>query len=272
MKKPTVIDLFCGAGGLSEGFRMSGYHTLLGLDSVGIFVESFKHNHRHAAAICDDIRQVSVDDIRAVTGNTTVDVVSGGPPCQGFSMAGRRDTKDPRNSLFMEFVRIVDGLKPKYIIMENVRGILSMKNAGGEPVIDIILKEFERIGYRVVPRTVLAADYGVPQKRKRVIFIGTNTGDPIEFPRQTHINPRLKKNDMLFDDGLEPWVPVKKVLLDKDNVEKNYFHSPRMIEGFLKRKEKHTSKGNGFGWQILHPTNHHIPYRQDTGRTVPMPS
>lgn len=249
-KKPRVLDLFCGAGGLSEGFKQAGYQIILGIDNIETFVKTFKKNHRRAVAICEDIRKISVDEIKENIKNESVDVVAGGPPCQGFSMAGRRDPKDPRNSLFAEFVRIVDGISPKFFVMENVKGILSMTTTRGEPVIDIIKKEFKRIGYEVDCRILLAADYGVPQKRHRVFFIGTNTSRNITFPAATH----SKDSQLLmFEEKIKKWVPVKKVLLSKNEVDKIFFHSQRMIDGFKKREEKNKALGNGFGWQILNP-------------------
>jgi len=233
--KPTVIDLFCGAGGLSTGFRMAGFDVLLGIDNIPVFCETFEKNDKKS--ICRDIREISIDEIKAAIGNKKVDVVAGGPPCQGFSMAGLRDPKDPRNSLFMEFVRIVDGLKPKFFVVENVPGILTMKTAKGEKVADIIVKEFKKIGYTVhPPKKLFAADYGVPQKRKRVFFIGTNTDKTINFPEPTH-------------RGM--WVPVSTILLPKEKVDESFFHSEKMINGFSERKKRNKAKGHGFGAQFL---------------------
>jgi len=249
-KKPTVIDLFCGAGGFSEGFKKAGYQILLGIDNIETFIETFKKNHKNTIAICGDIKKITVENIKRKIANKSIDIIIGGPPCQGFSAAGRRDKNDPRNSLFIEFIRFVDGLRPKYFVMENVRGLLSMSTANGEPVIEIIRKEFKKIGYEVECRVLLAADYGVPQKRYRVIFIGTNTNRPITFPNPTHSN---KPQNELFKKILKEWVPVKNVLLKENEVNKIFFHSKKMIVGFKKRKEKNKNLGNGFGWQILDP-------------------
>lgn len=247
-KKPTVIDLFCGAGGFSEGFKQAGYQVLLGIDNIEIFIETFKANHENTIAICEDIRKITVKDVKKKITNKNIDIIIGGPPCQGFSAAGRRDKNDPRNSLFVEFIRFVDGLKPKYFVMENVRGLLSMSTANGEPVIEIIRTEFEKIGYKFEYRVLLATNYGVPQKRYRVIFIGTNTNRSITFPNPTHNN---KSQSELFGKIFKEWVPVKNVLLKETEVDKSFFHSEKMIAGFRRRKEKNKSIGNGFGWQIL---------------------
>ncbi|HVY01175.1 MAG TPA: DNA cytosine methyltransferase [Candidatus Nanoarchaeia archaeon] len=233
-RKPTVVDLFCGAGGLSTGFKMAGFDVLLGVDHIPVFCQTFEKNDHKS--ICKDITKVSVDEIKEAIGNKEVDIVAGGPPCQGFSMAGRRDTKDPRNSLFMEFVRIVNGLKPKFFVMENVPGILTMKTANGELVHKIILAEFKKIGYEVEYRKLHAAEYGVPQKRKRVVFIGTKTNKQIKFPEPTHTNS---------------YVPVSSVLIPKDKVDKKFFHTPKMIDGFNRRKKINAENGKGFGAQYL---------------------
>lgn len=243
-----VVDLFCGAGGLSKGFEMAGFEVILGIDHFEPAIDTFRKNHPKAVSLKEDIRTVDSEKIKSLIGNQRVDVIVGGPPCQGFSMAGERDPHDPRNALFKEFVRIVDQLKPNWFVMENVTGILVSKTANGERVSDIIKSEFSSIGYRVEFKTLLSADYGVPQKRKRVIFIGTRTGHKIEFPMPTHSEIPYISID---ERKIKRWVPVSSVLLSHDEVEEVYFHSQKMIDGFLKRKANNTKNGKGFGWQIL---------------------
>jgi DNA (cytosine-5)-methyltransferase 1 len=199
-------------------------------------------------AICGDIREISVGQIKEAISNQVVDIVVGGPPCQGFSMAGRRDAKDPRNSLFMEFVRVVNGLKPKFFVMENVPGILTAKTEKGKLVKEIILEEFKKIGYRVEVRKLHAADYGVPQKRKRVLFTGTNTNKPIRFPEPTHFSKSYRKLDGTMT---KKWVSVSEVLLPKEKVDKSFFHTQKMIDGFKRRKIANEKRGKGFGAQYL---------------------
>jgi DNA (cytosine-5)-methyltransferase 1 len=250
MKKPVIVDLFAGAGGLSEGFREAGFDVVWANDHIPVFCETYRRNHPKTLVFCGDIREINADKIKNDISGRNVDVVIGGPPCQGFSIAGRRDINDPRNSLFMEFVRMVDGLKPKYFVMENVPGILTMATAKNENVVEIIEKEFEKIGYKMKYKKLRAADYGVPQKRQRVIFIGTNTGKPISHPIPTHSEkPFVTVNG----NKIEKWVPVKSMLLPKNKVEKKFFHTQKMIEGFVKRKARNSKNGHGFGWQILDP-------------------
>lgn len=260
-RKPLIVDLFSGAGGMSTGFEMAGFKVALGVELIPKFSETFAANHKSAVAICGDITKVSNDEISKKLKNKKIDVVVGGPPCQGFSRAGRRDQKDPRNSLFMEFIRVVDLLKPSYFVMENVPGILTMKNAKGEQVIEIIKNEFTKIGYYVEWKKLLASDYGVPQNRRRVIFLGTpfdenkNPMLPINYPKITHTKPE-KLKFVTLDVGLpklQPHVGVGEILEGEDTVDSSYFHTEAMVEGFKRRKAANMAAGKGFGWQILDP-------------------
>lgn len=248
--KPTVLDLFCGAGGLSKGFEMAGFEVVLGIEKDPVFMSTFKRNHPSATLNGDhiDIRELTAKTILEKVGNRKIDLMIGGPPCQGFSMAGRRDPKDPRNSLFKHYARLVRALKPKWFVMENVPGLLKAKTAKGESVDAIIRAEFEKSGYQVKPFILLAANYGVPQKRKRLFYIGTNTGLPITAPEPTHAeNPA----NTLLGSKLEKWVGVGKVIIPEQEVDPKFFHSQKMIDGFIKRKARNEAKGKGFGWQIL---------------------
>ena len=256
--KPLVIDLFCGAGGMSTGFEMAGFEVILGVEHIDTYAETFANNHKTAETICGDIRKVSVDQVKDIIGDRKVSVICGGPPCQGFSGAGRRDSKDPRNSLFMDFIRMVDGVKPDYFVMENVPGILTMKNEKGLAVIEIIKEEFKKIGYNVRWEKLIAADYGVPQKRRRVIFIGSKDDKnfPIVYPKKTHGENVNSKGQSKLDVGIEPvkeWLGAGTVLIPKEEVPANYFHTQKMIDGFRRRKERNKKNGKGFGWQLIKP-------------------
>ena len=249
-KKLNMIDLFCGAGGLSEGFMQAGFNVLLGIDSDYKFIETFKKNHPDSIALCKDVRKISAKKIKQIIGKRKIHVVAGGPPCQSFSIAGRREPNDPRDSLFMEFVRIVNEIQPNYFVMENVNGIKSKKLKNGKRAMSVILEEFKQIGYKVKYKTLNSADYGVPQKRRRVILIGSRKDSDMPFPPKTHSQkPYMKIEGMMVNK----WVPVKDVLLGKDEAPKNYFHTQRMIDGFINRRKKNIERGYGFGWQILDP-------------------
>jgi len=201
----TVIDLFCGAGGFSEGFRVAGFEILLGVDNDLDCIRSFVASFPHAKFICKDIRHVNLRQILAEIGNVGVKVILGGPPCQGFSLANKqRFVDDPRNVLYREFVRLVHEVQPVWFVMENVTGLLSMGNIAGQ-----IIGDFEEIGYRVKAKVLCAADYGVPQVRHRCFFLGNNAGLPIVFPEPTHAE---KPQSTLLGQELKPWVTVAEAL------------------------------------------------------------
>lgn len=243
----NVIDLFCGAGGLSTGFSRAGFNVVVGVDSNERAIETFLANHSESQAILGDVTKLSSRDILEKTGLEKIDVIIGGPPCQGFSMAGKRRPNDPRNSLFREYLRIVRELKPDCFVMENVRGILSMKNESGKSVIDIILEEFRRLNYYDVElHSVNTANYGVPQRRQRIFIIGVKRGYSFTFPYRTHSNKTS-------DNHLRPWKGIRDIILDRKKVPSKYFYSGKLINGFLRREKKNKKRGMGFGWQFNKP-------------------
>lgn len=167
-----VIDLFAGCGGLSLGFEMAGYDIPLAIEKDEWASETYQKNHPRTKVITGDITQIIDLKNLIEKKDLPIDGIIGGPPCQGFSLSGNRDKNDPRNSLFMEFVRFVKFFKPKFFVMENVTGILSMKTKDNQNVKDLILEEYNKAGYNVKICKLNAAEYGVPQSRIRVIFIG----------------------------------------------------------------------------------------------------
>ncbi len=182
----TAVDLFCGAGGLSEGFRQAGFHVLAGQDFDEAAGATFASTHPEAKFIGGPIQDVTVPALLKATGlrRGDVDVLVGGPPCQGYSVYNhQRGESDPRAGLFREYLRIVKGLQPKWLVMENVTGITSIADGG-------IVREIEEgmgaLGYRVRMKILRAEDFGVPQERRRVFFIATRTDLPISFPTPTH--------------------------------------------------------------------------------------
>lgn len=175
-----IIDLFCGIGGFSYGFEMTKkFETILGVDFWDIALNTFKLNHPSTKVCQGDIRELKEDFWKSYCRNA--DVIIAGPPCQGFSMAGRRDVLDERNNLFKEVLRIVRVVKPKVVVIENVVGLLSMTTADGDEVKEVITSELEIMGYYVDYKVLTASDYGVPQNRKRVIFIASLKED-VKFP------------------------------------------------------------------------------------------
>ncbi len=185
-QKTTVIDLFSGCWGLSYGFEMSDYEILLGIDSRNDCLDTFRHNHKKSKTLCADISKIDKKDITDIIGDKKVDVVVGGPPCQGFSLAWKRDVSDKRNRLVLDYVKIIKDIQPKFFVLENVLGLLSMKDDEGNLVIENLKEEFKKIGYNVSYKALFAHHYGVPQKRQRVFIVGNNLGIDFEFPKQTH--------------------------------------------------------------------------------------
>lgn len=170
-KSLNVIDLFAGCGGLSLGFEMAGFNIPLAVERDEWAAETYKTNHPNTKVLTEDITQI-YDFESLLPCSVAIDGIIGGPPCQGFSLSGNRDKNDPRNSLFMDFVRFVNHYRPKFFVMENVTGILSMVTKTGESVKEVILREYKNIGYNVEIFQLNAAEFGVPQSRARVFFIG----------------------------------------------------------------------------------------------------
>lgn len=253
-----VLDLFAGCGGFSSGMEMAGFKVIAANDIWEPAQLTHEHNHKDSKFFLGDITEESVrSNIIDYSKKQGCDVIIGGPPCQAYSMAGARQVDDTRGHLFKEYVKIVESLKPKIFIMENVKGILTMahdrsdldakdqeklqvvkdlevekadlmllrkqsKNTDKfsftesdakrledvkadlsiakkktlhlrEKVTDLIIDSFKEIGYKVEFRTLNAADYGVAQKRERVIFVGTRLDIPITFPEPTHLSRKNGK-------------------------------------------------------------------------------
>ena len=179
MKNYNAIDLFSGAGGLSYGFECAGFNILLGIDNDEKALETFEKNHKNAKSICGDITCITYkNDIKPLIGNQKIDVIIGGPPCQGMSLSGPRKFDDPRNKLYLSYIRLVDEIRPEVFVIENVPGLVGL--FGGQ-IKDSIIEKFTDLGYSIQYKILCAADYGVPQNRKRVIFVGTKNGK-FEYP------------------------------------------------------------------------------------------
>lgn len=173
-QKYNVLDLFCGCGGLSLGFEEAGYNVLLGIDIWEDALKTYAYNHKHSKTLCADMSTLSGEDVKDIIGDNSVDVIIGGPPCQGFSIAGKRIVNDDRNKLYKGFVRMVEYFKPKAFVMENVPNILSI---GDGAVRETIINDFKSLGYTVETKVLTASDYGVPQNRRRAVFVGLTKGN-----------------------------------------------------------------------------------------------
>lgn len=232
VKPWTIFDLFCGTGGFSYGMERSGlgFSTRFGIDVLPVASETFKKNHRSAVGLARDIRKVRRNEVQDLTklGRGEVDVIVGGPPCQGFSsIRPFRSTNDddPRNTLFEEYASFVNYFQPRVFVLENVVGLATHKDGA---TIDVMEDCFRALGYDIEWRILNAAHYGVPQKRERLVMIGAQKGIRIKFPEPTHsfkgstIGYRDKRRvvtamvDDLFTTtaGLEPAVTVMDAISD----------------------------------------------------------
>ena len=179
-QKKKIIDLFCGCGGLSYGFEMAGFEVILGIDNWADALKTFSATHKNAVAHLADLYTLNPSEILEKYNIKKPDIIVGGPPCQGFSIAGKRMIDDERNKLYKGFVNFVDFFKPSAFVMENVPNIVSM---GKGALKQQIIEDFEQIGYKVSSKILMASDYGVPQNRKRAIFVGLLNGKEFEFPK-----------------------------------------------------------------------------------------
>ena len=280
MQKPKVVDLFSGCGGLNEGFKRAGFKTVVSNDVWHPAKETFEKNNGSTDFILGDITQKKIRD-KIISIGKNADVIIGGPPCQAYSMAGGRNVDDPRGRLFEDYVRIVKDIRPRYFVMENVMGLLSMehdrvnlkpfeyrklaeikklerekaslllkrkqsKNTKAvkflksdekelEEIKDLlkekkkttsslrvkvtetIKKKFSRLGYEVQIQVLNAADFGVPQKRQRVIVIGGMDKNPIKFPEPSYRAKPNGKNLELFQSNFSNWITVKDAIDDLKN-------------------------------------------------------
>jgi len=179
-----VLDLFSGCGGLSYGFDQEGYEAVLGIDNWDLSLDTFKRNHPGSNTLVADLSHISPKEVESITGlkPEEVDIIVGGPPCQGFSISGKRNPDDPRNKLYQSFLAFVGYFKPKAFVMENVPNLVSMSQGA---VKETIVKELSSLGYNVSYKILLASDFGVPQNRRRVFFVGT-LKEEFVFPEPTH--------------------------------------------------------------------------------------
>ncbi|MFP3153325.1 DNA cytosine methyltransferase [Lachnospiraceae bacterium ZAX-1] len=196
----NAIDLFAGCGGLSKGFIDAGLNIIVGVDNDQTALNTFEKNHNGAVALNADLsKQATFDEIKKIAGNKNIDVIIAGPPCQGFSLSGPRNFNDKRNGLYLAVIEVVKQFKPKGFIIENVPG---MANLYEGQIKETILKKLRKIGYNVECKIMCAADYGVPQMRKRLIFMGIrkDIGKPVfptpEFPPENYQTCREAISDL----------------------------------------------------------------------------
>jgi DNA (cytosine-5)-methyltransferase 1 len=237
--KINVLDLFCGCGGMSKGLEDAGLNIIAGIDIWDTAIDSYKKNFKHLS-VCQDISKMSPKtfDKKYKIGKNKIELIVGGPPCQGFSIAGKRDKKDPRNSLFMEYVKYLNYFEPKAFMLENVMGILSMKNNLNVKVIDIIMKELNT-NYNCIICKLYASDFEVPQNRRRVIIIGIHK-KLNKIP--TEPIPILTKENRN---------PVSSIIIPKKDVDIKNYLSEKALKGIKLKMDNSKKNGNGFGAQFL---------------------
>ena len=252
-KKGTYIDLFSGCGGLSLGLGNAGWEGLFAVEKDSMAFSTFKHNlidgsHAHfnwpdwlpqQATTIQDLLEKYPEQLSALKGS--VDLIAGGPPCQGFSLAGRRNAKDPRNKLSDEYIKMVEIISPKYLLLENVRGFnASFKASEGEktkkPHSMIVKAKLEKLGYEVFTNFLCSADFGVPQKRTRFIMIGIKKDlvekdfkNPFEVLTETKreflVNKKLPLKHVKVSDA------IGDLLVNENGLT---YHSGNEISGFKK--------------------------------------
>ncbi len=215
--RPCAVDLFAGAGGLSHGFAMAGFHVAAAVEIHPDPASTCQRNHPETRVLVGDVTTMAPELILEAAGHSIgrptrrgeLDVMIGGPPCQGFSFAGEKNTGDPRNRLIGEFINLCGVLRPRIAVMENVPGLAQMKRYRGW-MVDQIVKSFRDVGYDTVEWAILAAeDYGVPQQRRRLFFVAAREATTFSWPEPTH-GPR---------PGCEPFVTVLDAIGDLDFLE-----------------------------------------------------
>lgn len=250
MRTLKFIDLFCGCGGFTQGFVQAGYSPLLGVDVWSDATTTYKYNFPTSEIINDDITKITSQKLLEVAKVTVseIDGIIGGPPCQGFSISGKRLIDDPRNVLYKSFVEFVGDIQPKFFIMENVPGLVSMAKGA---VRDAVIEDFTSRGYNVSWKILAADDYGVPQHRRRVFFVGLNRnvfGNKFfDFPapfkdKKITCKEAISDLDFISDEvalpdetsyKLEPLSEYQKLMRANCNVLWNHvatIHNPRTKE------------------------------------------
>lgn len=278
--RPMSISLFCGAGGLDAGLECAGFSTVAAVDSDKDCIATLRstkaalvpisgHAGRHYLedtkiihARIENVRAVDLRPANAANG-WAPDFLAGGPPCQPFSSAGKQlSLEDPRGKLFEHFVRLADELRPKYILFENVRGLVTARGPTGKPgeALDRVKKAFEKIGYATNFCLLNAADFGAPQRRVRLLMLAACRGVLPEFPKRSHAEIRQRT---LFDD-LKPWVTLGEFLAARPEPQEEDIVRPRPQ---LLKALSAVQPGSGIKTAGLVEANRpggHWGYRQDS--------
>lgn len=207
----NFIDLFCGAGGFSLGFKAAGFNCLGAFDNWDPAIKTHKKNFKDTKIYTKSINDYSNLEIKEIFNNKNVDVIIGGPPCQGFSSIGKQNINDQRNDLIFEFGRIIKLIKPSFFIMENVSGLIHDKNVF---YFNRLKNFFISNGYKINYRLLNAAEYGVPQLRKRVFLIGHKSPFEYNFPKPIFLKENYRTvgetiMDLVNKKNIQNHVPMK---------------------------------------------------------------
>lgn len=201
MGKPKTVDLFCGCGGISCGMERAGFDVIAGFDTEGVFLQSFSVNFPNAKAILRDLSTTALDDLLDLIGmkQGELDLLTGGPPCQGFSKNVPRKNRyfeDPKNKLVVAFLKVAEKMRPRFVLMENVA---EMKNGFDQTYTTLIVEQLESYGYTVKYGVLYAPNFGVPQRRRRAFFLASRDSESFAFPCPTHFDnsgsPNLFENN-----------------------------------------------------------------------------
>ncbi len=239
-KKLYFVDLFSGAGGLSCGLTMAGFECAFAVDNNKEAIDTFNTNHKNVPTYVGDVSKLKGSVLKKLLVGKKISLVCGGPPCQGMSTVGEGIPNDPRNFLFLQFVRIVKTIKPDFVLMENVTGLLGKKN---EKILKGILQEFKKIGYIMHVKVLSSENFGVPQKRRRTIFIGNRKGYQTSFPKSTH-----SKNGKL-----KPIVTVGDVFTNlsygKGKIHNHDLDSAKIKKDIIKKRVERIPEGRGIRYE-----------------------
>ncbi|RXJ91681.1 DNA (cytosine-5-)-methyltransferase [Arcobacter sp. CECT 8983] len=254
--KYNCIDFFCGCGGLSLGFKQAGFNIIMGIDSDENAIKTYNKNFNNVGYRLDVLDVNGKEILKKLPKDTKVDVLIGGPPCQGFSAANQwtKDNDDDRNKLVLYYAKHIEYLEPKMFLVENVKGMLAPSKVH---IKDQILKIFDKIGYTIHgPEILNAADYLVPQKRERVFFIGTKKGYNFKFPEKKDIKYTVKDaiSDLYIFEDKQDDEPIKHKLktesvyqkLIRENSEIVYNHHPKLPAEITQLKISHVPQGGNW--------------------------
>lgn len=267
-----VLDLFCGAGGLSKGFELAGFEVVGGVDFNQSAIDTYNKNFPNAKGYCCDLMNMEKEDIKNQFGDLKdVDVIIGGPPCQGFSSANRQQNElnDPRNKLFFQFLKFVEMAEPSAVIIENVRGIVTKDNGYAK---NRIYELFEERGYSVNHQVLDASDYGVPQKRLRNFFvmIKGNKENKFDFNTMIKIAHKFTVKEAIGDiDNCYPDVDINNEFLKQmRNSEKLENHNPKFPNDKVVERMKHVPEGGNWKdvpaelWDTQRDNRHSSAYKR----------